>query len=494
MSYKWLKGLFWMTNVKKLYLYKPIILRMIKTALLFACFSISLTFGQNCSDLNFKLDSEIPSTCNETTMTMLHDRLDRPFLYVANKEAGIKIYDINQVENPVLVKQIFQSELGSLDAMNLSQQGNYIFVALGNHFNESQAAGMAVIEISDPKQAAVSDLYILSGTTGGAGVIVTEGNFAYLGAMGNGIVTFDITDKTNILQVSQFIPEINFPDANLDPQKVNARGLTVRNDTLYVSYDAGGLRIVNATDKTNLVEIGRYANPLLNGQPRAYNNAALDGHLLYMAIDYCGLEVLDISNPAAINLVGWWNPNDCPGANWFVAPIHTNEIKLSADCKQVFLSTGKSDLVVVDVSSPSQPDSCNFYGGVSNNIGTWGVDIWKDQVFLSYVCSFIPFSSNWTGIKCLKMNTCPTQQLNEQQIEPFSCHPNPAQDWILIKGEKPIESYSLSDLSGNYIAKRQVEHPSNKLQFSVSELSNGAYFLNIVSENKNYVQKLFISH
>ncbi|MEZ4686432.1 MAG: hypothetical protein R3B47_10315 [Bacteroidia bacterium] len=82
--------------------------------------------------------------------------------------------------------------------------------------------------------------------------------------------------------------------------------------------------------------------------------------------------VLNVSDTANISLQGWWNPYNAPNNNWFSSPVHTNEMEFLAREKLVFLSTGKSDMVVVDVSNSFPADSCNFYGGLSNSIGTRG--------------------------------------------------------------------------------------------------------------------------
>lgn len=42
----------------------------------------------------------------------------------------------------------------------------------------------------------------------GGGIIETEGNYAFLGAMLNGMVILDISDKFNISFVSRFMPDI----------------------------------------------------------------------------------------------------------------------------------------------------------------------------------------------------------------------------------------------------------------------------------------------
>lgn len=442
--------------------------------------------GQNCSNLNFQLESEIPTVCGEITMTMLHDRLGRTFLYVANKDAGLRVYNISDISNPVLVKHIPDTSLAGLNVINLSQQGNYLFLALGEIFNTSEQAGAAIVDISDPVNAFVTDTYILNGSVGGSGIIETEGNYAYLGAMANGIIVLDIADKANIQFVSQFVPDISFPDVNPDPAKINARGMQVRNDTIFLCYDAGGFRIIDATDKLQLNEIGRYSNPELNGLPRAYNNVALSGHLAYVAVDYCGVEVIDFSDPANTVLTGWWNPYGCPGNNWFSSPSHANEIRLSETCHQLYISTGKSDMMVLDISDPAQPDSCNFYGGVSNGTGTWGIDLYGNKMFLSYVCAFIPFSSFWTGVKALTFEPCSVGIHMEEQ-ERYSVSFDTELKQILIGGTEENEGLEIYSILGQKLPFHTTKS-ANQILLQLDPGSSGLFILHIHGRNKAFRQ------
>jgi hypothetical protein len=151
----------------------------------------------------------------------------------------------------------------------------------------------------------------------------------------------------------------------------------------------------------NPSEVGRYSNPVMNGKPRAYNNIIIDDSLAYIAVDYCGMEVLNIKDPAKITTTGWWNPYGCPKNNWFSSPVHANEIVFDKKNRLLFLSTGKSDLSVLGVSDPSQPVLCAEFGGVNNKRGTWGVSRYNNEIYLSYICSVIPFSSNKPGVKIL---------------------------------------------------------------------------------------------
>lgn len=357
--------------------------------------------GQNCRSLSITWQSQIAGACTAIPLTMQHDQNDRPYLYVANKEAGLKVYDITDIKKPKLVASLSTKSFSSLHVMNLTQDSNYLYLAIGNHFNNKQPPGMAIVDITDPVNPVFISYWILPSSYGGSGIVKVQGNYAYLGAMGNGLLILDISNKKSIKLISQFVPDINYPDPKPKKSLYNARGIQVIQDIVYLCYDAGGLCIINIKDKANPVQIGRYCNPIMNGKPRAYNNIVVNKDLAYIAVDYCGMEILNIKDPANISSIGWWNPYGCPANNWFTSPVHANEIAYDKDYNLIFLSTGKSDLDIINVSNPSNPVLCKEFGGPNNKLGTWGVSIYKKKVFLSYICSVIPFASNWTGIRIL---------------------------------------------------------------------------------------------
>lgn len=461
---------------------------------LFTFFSFAKNgFSQGCGDLNMQLKADIPSTCNFSVMTMIHDALDRPYLYVANKEAGLVIYDISNLSSPSKVTSVPTSQYGSLDVMSLNQDGNFLYLALGNHFDkDDEVSGMAIVNVENPVAPITTD-YWTHTEPSGAGIVKVEGDYAYLGAMLNGLIILDISDKSDIKFKSEFMPDINYPTSNPNPDLYNARGMEVKNSIVYLCFDAGGMRIINAIDKSNPKETGRYSNPLLNGHPRAYNNVVLDDSYLYITVDYCGLEVLDISDTSDIKLIGKWNPYNCPQNNWFASPTHTNEIQYEKNCKLLFISSGKSDLNVLDISDPQNPDSCNYYGGVSNNIGTWGVGLYKDQVYLSYVCAIIPFASNWTGVKILTYTPCGSG-LEENPGQSISVYPVPAYDKLTLElsGKLPegkqmrLVTY---DLMGHAYFPEYKFTANGEPVLDISELTSGFYILKMQVDDEVFTAK-----
>ena len=221
--------------------------------------------AQDCSKFSITRQSQIQASCNAITLTMLHDQQDRPYLYVANKEAGLKIYDVSNLKKPMPVAAVSSKSFASLHVMNLTQDDNYVYLAIGNHFNNKQSPGMAIADVSDPAKPVLISYWTLPSSSGGSGIVKVQDNYAYLGAMGNGLIILDISDKTKIKFISQFIPAINYPDPKPKKSLFNARGMQVKDDLVYLCYDAGGLRIINTKDKTNPVVIGRFSNTVMNG-------------------------------------------------------------------------------------------------------------------------------------------------------------------------------------------------------------------------------------
>lgn len=166
-----------------------------------------------------------------------------------------------------------------------------------------------------------------------------------------------------------------------------------------------GLRLIDVHDPVIPVELGRFANPALNGKPRAFNNLVLDGRLANVIVDYCGFEVLDVSRPAAITLVSWWNPwnPELSGWQWFSSPGHAKELAFDSPRKLVFMAAGRTDLQVLSVADPARPVPVGGFGEVGDKLGTWGVSLSGDRVYLAYIRTLgIPLSANWTGIKALR--------------------------------------------------------------------------------------------
>jgi hypothetical protein len=318
-------------------------------------------YSQSCEKLNLSETQSFDAKCAEQVMTLTFDLTGKPYIYVANKEAGLRVLKVT----PSHVEEVARVPIDSfedLEVMGVSQYGNFLYLALGNFFSTKQSPGLGVIDISDPLNPIKNGFWKYNISTEGSAIVKVDGDYAYLAAFSHGLFVLDISDFRNIQKVGQITPALNFPDAIPDASKINARGMVLENDIVYLCYDAGGIRIINVSDKSNPTETGRFSNPIMTGKPRAYNNAALRDSLLYVGVDYCGIEILNIKDTSDIKLHAWWNPWNCETnpLNWFSSNGHVNEIVLDSQENKLFVSTGKSDLHVVDVSDPANPDSCSI--------------------------------------------------------------------------------------------------------------------------------------
>ena len=91
----------------------------------------------------------------------------------------MKIYDVTDLKMPKLVATVSIKSFASLHVMNCTQDGNYVYLAIGNHFNNKQASGMAIIDASDPVRPVFISYWTLPSSSGGSGIIKVQGNYAY---------------------------------------------------------------------------------------------------------------------------------------------------------------------------------------------------------------------------------------------------------------------------------------------------------------------------
>ncbi len=450
------------------------------------------------TNLLFQSDIPVPMPLLQHNMTAHRDTAaSKPFLYVAGKERGLVVYNISNTLSPILTSSILPSSMLNLDVMNLTQAGNYLYLALGDHFNASaQKSGMAIVDITNPIAPVLKSTYSFTANSG-AGHVAVEGNYAYLSAMQNGILVFDVTIKTSIVLVSVFKPTINFPKVGPTPselQKINVRNIVAKNNILYTCYDAGGVRIINATNKLNLVETGKYSNPLLNTKARAYNNLVLKDSLIFVAADYCGMEILNVKDTSNIVKIGWWNPWKCetPSNTWFNSTGHANEIEYDPICKLVFLSTGKSDMHVVNVSNPLLPDSCSRFGNTIDSLGSWGLGRYNNEIYLAYISTwplYIPFAGKASSIKIITYNNaCTILNIKESHSDlKILAYPNPNNGLFEVE-----LSSSTQVIVTNNLGQILINETMNigKQSIDIQNQASGIYFVKFTQNGNPQTIKL----
>jgi hypothetical protein len=434
-------------------------------------------------------------------MTTAYDNNGRNYLYVAGRTQGLLVYDMTDINTPVYSNTIPITSLDSQYVMNLTQQGNYLFLAMGDHWDTAGTrASLAIIDVTNPATPVIEDIWHSTDTVNGAGIVRVQGNFAYLGAMQQGLFVLDVTLKNDIQFASQLIPNKTWPDASGGVTKMNARGMAINNDILYLAYDNGGIRIINISNPYAPVETGRYANVALMGKPRAYNNVVLNDTLLYVAHDYCGMEILNVKDTSNIQLLSWYNPWQCDVHytlfDWWGNDAHLNEVVYDAGCKTVFFSAGQTEILAINVADPYNPDSCEMFGTLTNNMGTWGISAYQDKLFASYIYCVIPFSSNFSGIKMVEWDQNCSIGLHEQETyNGYKVYPNPTRNYCTVRSDKEFTGnlrWELRTITGELVNSKTEFIVGKECKVDLNGLNTGTYILHLHTEAQNMYLRVIV--
>lgn len=414
------------------------------------------------------------------------DKLDRTYDYVASIAGGIRVFKRDGSIAPPVVATVPTTQLNNLFAINLYQDSIWLYAALGDIWDTTaQMAGLAIINVTDPENPVVTDVYTHPGMPLGAGAVIVRDNIAYLAANQNGLVLLDVSNKTSIQLISDVTFANNFPHSpgqTLDHWKYNARGIDLKDHYAFVCYDRGGLRVVDIADSLTPVQVNQYCHPDLVDHATAYNNIIINDTLAYVAIDYYGMEILNISDPLSITPVGWWHPvNWAPATNnpfvWAAAQGHANEIAYDPDCQKVYIAAGKTDAMSIDVSDPTAPVSCDSIGTVTDDYGTWGLDFYNHELHLAYIwSSAAPPFSNYTGLKIAATNC--SLGINDQKITELLIHPNPIKN-----GETLHISGALGEIRISSTLGDELYHGIIDQEITLPITIAGAYFIQIIGEN-----------
>lgn len=371
-------------------------------------------------------------------------------------------------------------------------------MTLGDIWSNEEKSGLAILDVSDPENAFVTDVYSFPDPTGGAGCVVVREPFAYLAAMRNGLIILNVSDKSDIQFISQLTFENNFPHTMIGGNGLyNARGIDLLDNIAYICYDRGALRVVNIADEEHPVEINKYCFAPLINKATAYNNIFIHDTLAFVALDYYGMEILDISDPLDIQQLGWWHPETWADTTneysvWANSRGHANELSYDHECQRVYVAAGKSDVVAIDVSNPYDPVTCGLYGSDMDNYGTWGLDYFNDRVYAAYIWTFIfPPFSHYTGFAELIVNKCISSSGNENfQGNTVTVSPNPFFDQFQIEFADGVTRAEIMvmDMYGHMLYKETINHTAS-CTIHLKAVP-GIYFLQVRTANELKLIKL----
>lgn len=345
---------------------------------------------------------QIPAGFSASTIHSRIDRLDRGYLFMACTVQGLITLDIGDPALPSPVDTISTAELAGLQVNDLEQYGDLLVLALGGFEGSSESTGAAIIDVTDPENAFVRDLWNDPiGYPNGCATAKLHDGHLYLGAMESGVVVLDATDPDDLQFTSSFQPDPTWPGIAGYPP--NARGIEIIGDRLYLAYDAGGLRVLDISDPTNLSELGRYVNPaqpILT--PPAYNKVLVRDGIARVAVDFCGLETVDVNDPADMQQISWLNPWNCIGFSWFGSDGHTNEVMTAMSDSVLMVSGADTEVLAYDISAGNAPIQVGGVIQPNDTAATWSIDVHGDLLVGNFINNHglpaQPYDSKYGGV------------------------------------------------------------------------------------------------
>jgi hypothetical protein len=172
-----------------------------------------------------------------------------------------------------------------------------LFLA-GNRAYAATSDGISIFDISSPGQMVELARDDSMGFTKG---IAVEGQYAYVNSLGYGLKVIDVTDPTNLLEVGNYpIPGVGWD-------------VKVKDGRVYVSWNYDGLLAIDLNKRNRGVEIfaiGLRGQLIHQGDylikyAEVYG-MAIDGRYAYIAAGMKGLRVVDISDPDQPGEIGYF--------------------------------------------------------------------------------------------------------------------------------------------------------------------------------------------
>ena len=306
------------------------------------------------------------------------------YAYVADYDAGLQVIDISNPSSPTRVGGYDTSGY----AVGVAVSGNYAYVA-------DDYAGLQVIDISNPSSPTRVGGYDTSGCACGVAV---SGNYAYVADYYAGLQVIDISGPSSPTHVGGY-----------DTSGGYAQGVAISGNYAYVVCDYRSLQTIDVSNPASpsrlggcdassyvlaIAVSGNYAylageypdffevmdisNP---ASPAPVGGCAVDwaydlavrGNYAYAACPNSGLNIVEISNPAAPTLVGLYN---LWKSGWYA-----NAVAISGSYAYVAVS-GSTDfgLRIINISNPASPA---LVGQCDTDIAAWAVTVQGNYAYLA---------------------------------------------------------------------------------------------------------------
>ncbi|MCF2143157.1 MAG: hypothetical protein K9W42_05605 [Candidatus Heimdallarchaeota archaeon] len=205
------------------------------------------------------------------------------YAYLAIAKEGLDILDVRDPTNPKLVGQYrFEPEVGNFRSLVLDKKYQRIYLAHDWH-------DLFIIDCSAKTNPQLYWRIAIAEPLFALGDIFLDGEYLYLTSIGSGILAIvDINYATPVNPVA--LSWLYFPS------RVNA--IYVRGDVIFLCNDWSELRMIDAKNKSAPLKIARLSNGWGFAQA-----LTVEGNYAYIAQYAGGLRVVDITNPSELTEV-----------------------------------------------------------------------------------------------------------------------------------------------------------------------------------------------
>lgn len=252
---------------------------------------VSYNFGLRILDISDPLNIIIKGSCSIPGFPF-RVQIAGDYAYVSNTDysgdGGVNVVDISDPENPALIT---------------TYPGYAEYIAAKGNSLGFTGTNMActILDISNPAQPVLGNTYSIPNFIGD---IYVDGDYAYTG--NNGFRVFDISDKTNPVQVGY-----NVTDGSI----VRTAG----NKAVYIRESMSSnnpVMIMDISDPTNPSLVGQYMSPVMT------NDLEIKDHYAFVSCWWDGLRIIDFQdaiNPVLVAHSMGWASGGVPGVTYCYA-------------------------------------------------------------------------------------------------------------------------------------------------------------------------------
>jgi len=342
--------------------------------------------------------------------------VDGNYAYTGN--LGFRVFDISDKAHPVQVG--YNNTDGSI-VRTVGDKAVYIRESMSSN------SPVMVMDISDKTNPQFIGQYMSPVMTTDLEV---KGNLAYVSCWWDGIRIVSIEDPANPVLVKHAMGWSNGGTPGVT--YCYAQAIDLEGNYLYIidygpfaEEDTKGLYIIDVSDVTNPVLVSRLAGILSYG----YDLDAV-GNFVYIADNYGGIEVIDVTDKA--------NPYPRGYAN---LPDGANAIKVTEN--QAFLADYiNGGVQVVDVTDPDNPVISGYY--LRSGCFALGIDVKGQYIYLADGAG--GFQIYHTSL------ITATKDKPQPSAAEYTSFPNPFSDNLVIKGRAgSITELQIYDAAGNKV-------------------------------------------